>query len=163
MGIFRRRRTEKHVKQRAFSMPSCSARHHHHHQASFVSTQFRGRVGKTSLKNKASCSTSTSSSSSNNSGRAGVRCFAAISKPWDVQKPCKLVLEDGSVWQGKAFGAEGTKIGEVVFNTSLSGYQEILTDPSYAGQFVFSRARTLGMSASTRSIWNPRKCTWALL
>jgi hypothetical protein len=50
-----------------------------------------------------------------------VKCFA-ISKPWDVQKPCKLVLEDGSVWQGKAFGADGTKVGEVVFNTSLSGY-----------------------------------------
>ena len=51
-----------------------------------------------------------------------MKCFA-ISKPWDVQKPCKLVLEDGSVWQGKAFGADGTKVGEVVFNTSLSGYE----------------------------------------
>ena len=56
--------------------------------------------------------------------KATLKCFAsgAISKPWDVQKPCKLVLEDGSVWQGKAFGADGTKVGEVVFNTSLSGY-----------------------------------------
>ena len=120
--LLRTRHFEDGTRRKAFAMSSCSAHHHHHHhQASFVSTQFRGRVGKTSLKNKASCSTSTSSSSSNNSGRAGVRCFAAISKPWDVQKPCKLVLEDGSVWQGKAFGAEGTKIGEVVFNTSLSG------------------------------------------
>jgi hypothetical protein len=57
--------------------------------------------------------------------KATLKCFAgggAISKPWDSQKPCKLVLEDGSVWQGKAFGADGTKVGEVVFNTSLSGY-----------------------------------------
>ncbi|KAI7748586.1 hypothetical protein M8C21_012948, partial [Ambrosia artemisiifolia] len=47
-----------------------------------------------------------------------------------------LVLEDGSVWRAKSFGASGTQVGEVVFNTSLTGYQEILTDPSYAGQFV---------------------------
>jgi carbamoyl-phosphate synthase small subunit len=45
-----------------------------------------------------------------------------------------LVLEDGSVWPGKSFGAKGTCLGEVVFNTSLTGYQEILTDASYAGQ-----------------------------
>ena len=98
-------------------------------QATLTRHQFKGRVGKTSLKNKASCSTSSSSSSaalfsSSSSRRRGgaVKCFA-ISKPWDVQKPCKLVLEDGSVWQGKAFGADGTKVGEVVFNTSLSGYE----------------------------------------
>ncbi|EFN59093.1 hypothetical protein CHLNCDRAFT_18988 [Chlorella variabilis] len=48
----------------------------------------------------------------------------------------RLVLEDGSVWHGKAFGYTGTTVGEVVFNTSLTGYQEILTDPSYKGQFV---------------------------
>lgn len=46
------------------------------------------------------------------------------------------MLADGSVWKGTAFGARGTATGEVVFNTSLTGYQEILTDPSYAGQFV---------------------------
>ncbi|KAI7841584.1 hypothetical protein COHA_004754 [Chlorella ohadii] len=48
----------------------------------------------------------------------------------------RLVLEDGSVWHGFAFGHTGTEVGEVVFNTSLTGYQEILTDPSYKGQFV---------------------------
>ena len=48
----------------------------------------------------------------------------------------RLVLSDGSVWHGNAFGATGTAVGEVVFNTSLTGYQEILTDPSYKGQFV---------------------------
>ncbi len=48
----------------------------------------------------------------------------------------KLVLEDGSVYTGTAFGASTTRVGETVFNTSLSGYQEILTDPSYTGQIV---------------------------
>ena len=47
-----------------------------------------------------------------------------------------LALEDGSVYQGYAFGAYGTTHGEVVFNTSMCGYQEMLTDPSYAGQIL---------------------------
>jgi carbamoyl-phosphate synthase small subunit len=47
-----------------------------------------------------------------------------------------LALEDGRVFEGRSFGAEGETSGEVVFNTSMSGYQEILTDPSYAGQIV---------------------------
>jgi len=48
----------------------------------------------------------------------------------------KLALEDGTVFTGTAFGAAGIAVGEAVFNTSLSGYQEILTDPSYKGQIV---------------------------
>lgn len=52
------------------------------------------------------------------------------------RKPALLVLEDGSSYEGLAFGAETTFTGELVFNTSLIGYQEILTDPSYAGQIV---------------------------
>jgi carbamoyl-phosphate synthase small subunit len=48
----------------------------------------------------------------------------------------KLALEDGTVFTGEAFGAETEVTGEVVFNTSMTGYQEILTDPSYAGQIV---------------------------
>ena len=48
----------------------------------------------------------------------------------------KLALEDGTVFTGRAFGASGTAAGEVVFNTSMTGYQEILTDPSYKGQIV---------------------------
>ncbi len=48
----------------------------------------------------------------------------------------KLALEDGTVFTGKAFGAEGEVDGEVCFNTSMTGYQEILTDPSYRGQIV---------------------------
>jgi carbamoyl-phosphate synthase small subunit len=47
-----------------------------------------------------------------------------------------LVLADGMVFEGRGFGAEGETIGEVVFNTSMTGYQEILTDPSYKGQIV---------------------------
>lgn len=47
-----------------------------------------------------------------------------------------LALEDGSLFWGKAVGAEGSTVGEVVFNTSMTGYQEILTDPSYAKQMV---------------------------
>ena len=51
-------------------------------------------------------------------------------------KKAFLVLEDGTVFEGKSFGADGTSEGEVVFNTSITGYQEILTDPSYFGQMV---------------------------
>lgn len=47
-----------------------------------------------------------------------------------------LALEDGRVFEGEAFGAEGERTGEVVFNTSMMGYQEVITDPSYAGQIV---------------------------
>lgn len=47
-----------------------------------------------------------------------------------------LALEDGTIFEGRAFGAEGETSGEVVFNTSLTGYQEVLTDPSYRGQIV---------------------------
>src|SRR3954451_8998788 len=50
--------------------------------------------------------------------------------------PAKLALEDGTVYSGRAFGAEGETFGEVVFNTSMTGYQEVLTDPSYKGQIV---------------------------
>ncbi len=48
----------------------------------------------------------------------------------------QLVLEDGRVFEGEAFGASGTRVGEVCFNTSMTGYQEVLTDPSYYGQIV---------------------------
>lgn len=73
--------------------------------------------------------------------RAGSRCARLVVKattdgrPWKP-KDCRLVLSDGTEFLGSSFGARGTEIGEVVFNTSLSGYQEIMTDPSYKGQFV---------------------------
>jgi carbamoyl-phosphate synthase small subunit len=50
--------------------------------------------------------------------------------------PALLVLADGTVLSGQAFGARGTVVGEVVFNTGMTGYQEVMTDPSYAGQLV---------------------------
>ena len=50
--------------------------------------------------------------------------------------PALLVLEDGSAFRGTSFGAPGESFGEAVFNTGMAGYQEILTDPSYAGQLV---------------------------
>jgi carbamoyl-phosphate synthase small subunit len=53
-----------------------------------------------------------------------------------MSRPAKLALADGTVFAGTAFGAEGEIYGEVVFNTSMTGYQEILTDPSYCGQIV---------------------------
>ncbi|OGP60155.1 MAG: carbamoyl phosphate synthase small subunit [Deltaproteobacteria bacterium RBG_13_52_11b] len=52
------------------------------------------------------------------------------------QEKALLALEDGTVFQGRSFGFPGEKAGEVVFNTSMTGYQEILTDPSYRGQIV---------------------------
>ena len=48
----------------------------------------------------------------------------------------RLALADGSVFEGRAVGASGHAGGEVVFNTSMTGYQEMLTDPSYAGQLL---------------------------
>ncbi len=51
-------------------------------------------------------------------------------------QPALLVLADGTTYQGFSFGAKGTTIGEVVFNTGMTGYQEVLTDPSYCGQIV---------------------------
>lgn len=55
-----------------------------------------------------------------------------------------LVLESGSVFRGRGFGASGKRFGEVVFNTSITGYQEILSDPSYAGQIVVMTAPQIG-------------------
>ena len=59
-------------------------------------------------------------------------------------KPAKLALEDGSVFEGLSFGASGERSGEVVFNTAMSGYQEILTDPSYKGQIVVMTYTQIG-------------------
>ena len=47
-----------------------------------------------------------------------------------------LALEDGRIFEGESFAATGTRVGEICFNTSMTGYQEVLTDPSYRGQIV---------------------------
>ncbi len=54
----------------------------------------------------------------------------------NISKKAILVLEDGKIFRGLSFGFDGESFGEIVFNTSMTGYQEILTDPSYAGQIV---------------------------
>ena len=66
-----------------------------------------------------------------NSGRPD-----AAPNPGRRQATAVLVLGDGTVFEGIGFGAAATNVGEVCFNTSMTGYQEIMTDPSYAGQIV---------------------------
>jgi len=65
-------------------------------------------------------------------------------RPNSSSVPCRLALEDGTVFTGQAFGARGTQTGEAVFNTSMTGYQEILTDPSYAAQIVTMTCPLIG-------------------
>ncbi len=60
-------------------------------------------------------------------------------------KPIWIYLENGTYLEAKSFGYEGTKVGEIVFNTSMSGYQEIMSDPSYAGQFVVFTMPEIGI------------------
>lgn len=60
-------------------------------------------------------------------------------------KPVWIYLENGVFLEAKSFGFEGTKTGEIVFNTSMSGYQEILSDPSYAGQFIVFTMPEIGI------------------
>ncbi|MCM1981891.1 glutamine-hydrolyzing carbamoyl-phosphate synthase small subunit [Lyngbya confervoides] len=64
--------------------------------------------------------------------------------PLTSHSPALLVLADGSVYRGWSFGAQGTRVGEVVFNTGMTGYQEVLTDPSYRGQIVIFTYPELG-------------------
>ncbi len=76
-----------------------------------------------------------------------------------MTKPAMLVLEDGTVFEGVAFGAPGERSGEVVFNTSMTGYQEVLTDPSYCGQIVAMTYPLIGNygvnadDAESRGLW----------
>ena len=63
----------------------------------------------------------------------------------------KLALEDGTVYTGRAFGAAGEMAGEVVFNTSMTGYQEVLTDPSYRGQIVTMTYPLIGNYGTTKA------------
>jgi carbamoyl-phosphate synthase small subunit len=65
-------------------------------------------------------------------------------------KSARLALEDGTVVHGRAFGASSECAGEVVFNTAITGYQEVVTDPSYRGQIVVMTATEIGNVG-----WNP--------
>jgi len=95
-------------------------------------------------------STPSTSGPSTNSG-AGRLSFST--------DPAVLVLEDGSRHPGRAYGARGTTLGEVVFSTGMTGYQETLTDPSYAGQIVLQTAPHIGNTGmnhedpESRRIW----------
>src|SRR5277367_6187543 len=69
-----------------------------------------------------------------------------------------LALEDGSVFQGSGFGARAQACGEVCFNTSMTGYQEILTDPSYKGQIVtmtYPLIGNYGINEADNESWRP--------
>jgi carbamoyl-phosphate synthase small subunit len=68
-----------------------------------------------------------------------------------------LVLEDGSVYEGEAFGAQATTHGEVVFSTSMTGYQEMLTDPSYAGQILVPTYPLIGNYGINESDFESRQ------
>ncbi|MDE5968972.1 MAG: carbamoyl-phosphate synthase (glutamine-hydrolyzing) small subunit, partial [Muribaculaceae bacterium] len=59
-------------------------------------------------------------------------------------KKARLILEDGTVFEGKSFGYEAATSGEVVFNTAMTGYPESLTDPSYEGQILVTTYPILG-------------------
>ncbi|MBI3941681.1 MAG: glutamine-hydrolyzing carbamoyl-phosphate synthase small subunit [Chloroflexi bacterium] len=69
-----------------------------------------------------------------------------------------LILEDGTIFEGESFGATGERAGEVVFNTSMTGYQEILTDPSYKGQIVtmtYPHIGNYGINLEDAEAWQP--------
>src|SRR5690606_36161306 len=66
-----------------------------------------------------------------------------------LKKPALLVLADGSIFRGTAIGAEGLAVGEVVFNTAMTGYQEVLSDPSYARQIVTLTYPHIGNTGTT--------------
>ncbi len=68
-----------------------------------------------------------------------------------------LLLEDGTLFKGNAFGAKGRRCGEVVFNTSMTGYQEILTDPSYYEQIITMTYPLIGNYGTNRGDWESRQ------
>src|ERR1051326_316222 len=74
-----------------------------------------------------------------------------------MKKSATLLLEDGSVFRGRGHGFQGEAVGEVVFNTSMTGYQEILTDPSYEGQIVTMTYPLIGNTGINREDAESRK------
>jgi carbamoyl-phosphate synthase small subunit len=75
--------------------------------------------------------------------------FQALLREVFLTKPAILALADGSIFRGEAIGADGQTVGEVVFNTAMTGYQEILTDPSYAQQIVTLTYPHIGNTGTT--------------
>ncbi|MFN2588499.1 MAG: glutamine-hydrolyzing carbamoyl-phosphate synthase small subunit [Actinomycetota bacterium] len=76
-----------------------------------------------------------------------------------VREPALLVLEDGTTFAGEAFGAAATVTGEACFNTGMTGYQEVLTDPSYCGQIVAMTATQIG-NTGTNPFDDQAPCPW---
>lgn len=85
--------------------------------------------------------------------------MAATTAPWAPEVPTALlVLADGTIIEGRGLGATGSAVAEVCFNTALTGYEEILTDPSYAGQivtFTFPHIGNIGTNAEDMEDLNP--------
>ena len=73
--------------------------------------------------------------------------FKFMSNPY--KKNAKLVLSNGITFPGFSFGASGTAVGEIVFNTGMTGYQEVITDPSYYGQILTMKILL------TKTLWFP--------
>ena len=89
---------------------------------------------------------------------AELLAHAAPDRPEAPAATAVLVLADGTVFRGRGFGAPGTAVGEVCFNTSMTGYQEVLTDPSYAGQivtFTFPHIGNVGTNAEDAEATTP--------
>ncbi|GAB3617471.1 glutamine-hydrolyzing carbamoyl-phosphate synthase small subunit [Okibacterium endophyticum] len=77
--------------------------------------------------------------------------------PFGTKKPAVLVLEDGTRYTGRAYGATGRTLGEAVFSTGMTGYQETLTDPSYAGQIVMMTSPHIGNTGVNREDMESRR------
>ena len=63
---------------------------------------------------------------------------------YQTRKKAILLLEDGTYFEGKSIGIDGTAVGEICFNTGMTGYQEIFTDPSYYGQLMVTTNAKIG-------------------
>jgi carbamoyl-phosphate synthase small subunit len=98
-------------------------------------------------------------SSAINSGALAMSPLSLLSTPKSPSHATAvIVLADGTIIKGRSFGAETSKVGEICFNTSMTGYQEIMTDPSYAGQiitFTFPHIGIVGTNAEDIETMNP--------
>ena len=95
--------------------------------------------------------------------RPPLRARATVSAWADEAPTALLVLADGTVIEGKGAGAAGIAVGEVCFNTAMTGYQEILTDPSYAGQiitFTFPHIGNVGTNAEDMETASLAAAAW---
>ena len=71
-----------------------------------------------------------------------------------------LALADGRIFEGTSFGAQGEVTGEIIFNTSMTGYQEVITDPSYCGQMIVLTYPLMGIMVLILKILNQTALTY---